>query len=221
MAEKTRPEELHDEYRKKVWEDTKSGSENFDKYLLTFSSGALGLSLSFIKDVVPLKEAIWIPWLIASWVAFLLCILVTLFSFRVSIRALEKMVPHLNEFYLEGKVDAFNKHLEDRWTKAVDWCAYGGIILFVLGLIFTMMFVGANIREAKQMSENDNRPKPIRVDRMDFGFKPVAMTPTNEKQMAQPAGKDSFDEGCKPPAMTPAQPPAPAPQPLQPQTPKK
>ena len=40
MAEKTRAEELHDEYRKKVWEDAKSGTENFDKYLLTFSSGA-------------------------------------------------------------------------------------------------------------------------------------------------------------------------------------
>ena len=32
---------LHDEYRKKVWEDSVSGSENFDKHLLAFSSGAL------------------------------------------------------------------------------------------------------------------------------------------------------------------------------------
>ena len=52
VAEKTRAEELHDEYRRKIWEDTKSGTENFDKYMLTFSSGALALSLGFIKDVV-------------------------------------------------------------------------------------------------------------------------------------------------------------------------
>ena len=58
MTAPNRAEKLHDEYRKKVWEDSKSGSENFDKYLITFSSGALALSLSFIKDIVPLRDAI-------------------------------------------------------------------------------------------------------------------------------------------------------------------
>ncbi len=124
MADKTRPEELHDEYRKKVWEDTKSGTENFDKYLLTFSSGALGLSLAFIKDVAPIGRAVWIPSLLASWVAFLLCILVTLVSFRISILALEGMVPYLDEFYLRNNAEAFDKHRESRLTKAVEWCAW-------------------------------------------------------------------------------------------------
>ena len=58
---KRRKLQLHDEYRRKVWEDSNSGSENFDKYLLTFSSGALALSLTFLKDVVPLKDALWRP----------------------------------------------------------------------------------------------------------------------------------------------------------------
>ncbi len=150
MTEPTRAEKLHDEYRRKIWEDTKSGTENFDKYMLTFSSGALGLSLAFIKDVVPIGKAVWIPSLISSWVAFVLCILVTLISFRISIRALEKMSPCLDAFYLEGKAEAFNKHLEDFWTKAVDWCAYLAIGFFILGLTFTMLFVGANILEAKR-----------------------------------------------------------------------
>lgn len=221
MAEKTRAEELHDEYRKKVWEDTKSGTENFDKYLLTFSSGALGLSLAFIKDVAPIGQAVWIPSLFASWVAFLLCILVTLVSFRISILALEAMVPHLNDFYLNSNAEAFDKHRENWLTKAVEWLAWAGIILFICGVFFTMMFVYANIREAKHMSE-DLKKKPIRVEAMDFGCKPPAMTPTNEvpKQMAQAAGTERFDEGCKPPVMTPARPPSPPPQP-QPPAPKK
>ncbi|MGO9404002.1 MAG: hypothetical protein ACLPVW_11095 [Terriglobales bacterium] len=222
MADKTRPEELHDEYRKKVWEDTKSGTENFDKYLLTFSSGALGLSLAFIKDVAPIGRAVWIPSLLASWVAFLLCILVTLVSFRISILALEGMVPYLDEFYLRNNAEAFDKHRESRLTKAVEWCAWAGIILFVCGVFFTMMFVYANIREAKLMSEKENPPKPIRVEAMDFGCKPVAMTPTNEKPMARPAGSDSIEKGAKPPAMTPVRPPVPTPQPSQPtHSPKK
>lgn len=221
-----RAEQLHDEHRRKVWEDLKSGTENFDKYLLTFSSGALGLSLAFIKDVVPIGQIVWIPSLFASWVAFLLCILVTLISFRISILAIEAMVPHLNEFYLNNKTEAFDKHRESWLTKAVEWCAWAGIILFVCGIFFTMMFVYANIREAKLMSEKENSKKTrIRIESMDFGCKPVAMTPTKEgaKQMAQPTGRDRVEKGAKPPAMTPVRPSTPSPQPAQPnpQPPKK
>jgi hypothetical protein len=60
MPELTRAEELYDQHRDKVWDDIKSGTESFDKNMLTFSSGALALSLAFIKDVVPLSKAIWI-----------------------------------------------------------------------------------------------------------------------------------------------------------------
>jgi len=200
-----RAEKLHDEYRKKVWEDSKSGSENFDKYLITFSSGALALSLSFIKDIVPLRDAIWIPSLIVSWIAFIACILVTLVSFRISIRALEKMSPVLDDFYLNGNVDAFNKHMEDPWTKAVDWCAWGGIILFVLGLFFTMMFVGANVLEAKRMDREENPKKDasVRIDRIDFGCKPPAMPPITQKAKPEAhAGKDKLEKGVKPSPMT-------------------
>jgi len=110
------------------------------------------------------------------------------------------MGPHLDAFYLEGKTDAFNKHLESPWTEAVDWCAYLAISFFVLGLAFTMMFVGANIREAKRMSNTEITEK---VFTSDFGkaVKPAAMTPV-------PCGGE--DRGAKPPAMTPVQ-PAPVP----------
>lgn len=242
MADKTRAEQLHDEHRRKVWEDLKSGSENFDKYLLTFSSGALGLSLAFIKDVAPIGQAVWIPSLIASWVAFVLCILVTLVSFRISIRALEKMVPFLNQFYLDGDVNAFNKHLEDTWTRAVDWCANLGIFFFVLGLVFTMMFVGTNIRRVKHMSEQEPTQKvvtgdlgkaikPVAMTPLNEGVKPVAMTPAPSRMQANdaispvamtPLASGHEDRGLKPTPMTPVQPAQPVSAPAQPaQSPKK
>lgn len=215
---------LHDEYRKKVWEDSTSGSENFDKYIITFSTGALALSLSFIKDVVPLKDAIWIPSLIVSWVAFILAALVTLISFRISIRAMEKMTPVLNDFYLNGNTDAFDKHMDDPWTKAVDWCAWGGIIFFVLGLIFTMMFVGANVLETKRMGkeETPKQGNPIRIDRIDFGCKPPAMTPVQPDTKPKVHAQDKVEKGVKPPRFTPVPaPPQPTPQPCPAEPPKK
>ena len=186
LAEKTRAEELHDEYRRKVWDDIRPGTENFDKYMLTFSSGALVLSLAFIKDVVPIKKAIWIPSLVSSWIAFVLCILVTLISFRISIRALEEMAPFLDAFYLEGKPEAFNKHHESRWTQAVDWCANLAIVFFILGLAFTMAFVGVNIREAKRMSDKETTEK-VFTGNFEEGLKPPAMTPVQPKQQQAPA----------------------------------
>ena len=73
MPEKTREVELFDEFKRKALEDEKSGTENFDKNLLTFSSGALGVSLAFIKDIVPLNKAVWVPCLYISWITFALC----------------------------------------------------------------------------------------------------------------------------------------------------
>lgn len=190
MAEKTRAEELHDEYRRKVWEDSASQSESFDRYLLTLSGGALGLSITFLKDVVPLHNAVCIPLLIISWLCFIFCILITLVSFRLSIHALERTVPYLNEFYLEGNAEAFNKHLESVWTKAVGWCAYAGIFFFVLGLFFTMLFVSANLLGGKAVSQ-ENVTKVVSSGDVGKGVKPPSMVP--------------LQEGVKPAPMTPVQ----------------
>jgi len=188
VAENRRPEELYDRHRDKVWEDIKSSTESFDKYMLTFSSGALALSLAFVKDVVPLGKAVWIASLIGSWIAFVLCILVTLMSFQCSVKALESTIPALNEYYLHGKEDAFNRHLQSFWSRAVGWCTLGQVVSFALGVIFTMMFVIANVRDDR-MSKPENAQKVVTGGSLKT-LKPAAMTP--------------LSEGFKPPQMTPA-----------------
>lgn len=213
MSEKTRAEELHDEYRKKTLEDIKSETENFDRYLLTLSSGALGLSLAFIKDIVPLGSAIRIPWLITSWIAFLLCIVATLFSFQASIRALENTIPYLEDYYLKGNPDAFNKHLKSFWVKAIDCCTYSAMIFFLAGLVFTMMFVGVNIRKVKSMSKEDATTKGSQVQDVGKAVKPAAMTPFlgGEKPAAMTPVNAADNLSLKPAAMTPITPQSSAP----------
>jgi hypothetical protein len=211
VAEKTRAEELHDEYLRRVWEGTTSQSASFDRHVLTLSGGALGLSVTFLKDVIPISSAVCLPLLFVSWVWFILCVLITLISFRASIKALEKAVPYVTKYYLEGDAEALNKHLESQWTKAVDWCAYAGIIFFVLGLIFTMMFVGVNLLGGRTVSQ-ENVNKVFSSGNVGKGAKPPAMTP--------------LQEGVKPAAMTPvqstpAQPAQAKPAPAPPQAQKK
>jgi hypothetical protein len=62
--------QFFNDHKRQVWSDMQAGSDEFDRGLLTLSSGALALSLAFIKDVVPLGRAIHLPVLFASWVSF-------------------------------------------------------------------------------------------------------------------------------------------------------
>jgi len=194
LTQDNRAESLYDRHRDKVWEDIKSGTENFDRNLLVLSSGALVLSVGLLRDVVPLTQAIWMPCLFLSWSAFALCILTTLASFQVSIRAQEASLPYLKEVYLEGKQEAFDKHLQSGWSRAVDWCTYVASTCFIVGLISTLLFVGTNVLEVRRMS---NEKRSFTSD----GLKPMAMTPL-EKAL-KPAGMTPVSEGLKPMGMTP------------------
>jgi hypothetical protein len=192
---------LYDQHRNKVWEDIKSGTENFDRNLLAFSSGALGLSLAFLKDVGPLAKPIWLPSLFVSWIAFALCILITMASFQISIRAQHQTLTYLKEYYLEGKPESFDKHLQSGWSKAVDWCTFGASLFFAAGVITTILFVGANIREARKVSEEKTTEFSITADSM----KPAAMTPLERalKPAAMTPVTAPVTEGLKPMGMTP------------------
>jgi hypothetical protein len=141
--EQKRRKELYDSLAAQARTDQQASSDAFDKSLLTFSSGALGLSLAFIKDVVPLDKAGWLPWLYLSWIAFASCIGVTIASFQLGIQAQKTHLDYLYEYYIECKDEFFNK--KNCWTKAVTSCAVAGATFFLAGLIGTMIFVLENI----------------------------------------------------------------------------
>ncbi len=136
--------ELFNEHRKQAWQDIQASTDQFDKSLLTLSSGALALSLAFIKDLVPFKAAVGVSWLYVSWMSFVVCIIVTLFSFQISVQALKLNLEHVRKYYIEKKDEYFAK--QNLWSKAVSWCSVLGGGFFLLGIICTMVFVFKNFR---------------------------------------------------------------------------
>jgi hypothetical protein len=130
------------QHRERVWEDRQASSDAFDKALLTFSSGALGLSLAFIKDIVPLERAVYLVFLFVSWACFSACIVVTVLSFRFSIAAMDKQLVFLEKYYLEGDELFLNR--KNVWSGLVTICAMIGAALFLAGLIATVIFVYSN-----------------------------------------------------------------------------
>lgn len=167
---------LYDEHRRQTWADIQSSTDSFDKSMLAISSAALGLSLTFIKDVVPLTDAEYLWALYTSWIAFGLCITLTVFSFQLSIGALNKNLVYLYEFYKEGKQDSFNKEgWCSRCLSAFTWLT---CVLFLAGLVCTLIFCVHNVSR-EHMKEAEGT-------RLTEGRKPVSMTPTADERGRPP-----------------------------------
>ena len=127
---------------KQVREDIQSSTDSFDTNMLTLSSGALGISLAFIKDIVPLGQAKWLPSLLISWVSFAVCILATVISFRVSKAALKKQEERIRKVFAERTQVVANQK-----ARLLHFCTEVTTYFFLGGLICTMLFVVINVRD--------------------------------------------------------------------------
>lgn len=139
------------EERKKLYARTRddllarnlSNSEKYDNAILTLSTGLLGLSLAFIKDIVPLAQSHYVFLLIMSWCAFGASIVSTLVSFALSQRGIERQLEYAGKYYLEELEEFLDKkNRPKQWT---DFVNYLSGILFIVGIITTILFVSLNI----------------------------------------------------------------------------
>jgi hypothetical protein len=177
--------DLYMEHLKQAWADTQSSSDQLDKSILTYSSAGLGVSIVFLKDIVPIADAVGLRLLYASWIAFGIAILATIVSFQVSIHAQELHLDHLRKYYLERK----GEYLNPRNTFAT-WLGYlrcVSSVSFILAIIGTICFAVWNISEVKQMSFQ----LKINGGRMPMGITPLNQTPA------------ILQKGRKPMSMTP------------------
>lgn len=120
-----------------------SNSETYDKSLLTLSSAFLGLSLTFIQQVVPLASAKCLGLLYASWGLFTLSIVLTIASFIYGQSVLAELVDGAKNYFLEGKKeeDARSKVLSGRVAVLN---TFNGVV-FITAVVSLTVFVGWNV----------------------------------------------------------------------------
>ena len=135
--------DLYEKHAVQSWTDQQASSDAFDNNLLTFSSAALGLSLAFIKDIVPSGAVEWLGTLYASWIGFALCIVVTILSFQVAVQAQKAHQEKLRRYYLEGQEDVLRS--KSVWEKAIPWLALSGAICFFMAIALTLTFAIHNM----------------------------------------------------------------------------
>lgn len=111
-------------------------SSQFDKQVLFIASGALGISLAFIKDIVKLDVASNKILLLLAWIFFGAVILISILSHYTSLKAINFKIENLYQ-----KEDNKSKHL-DFFTRFFNILM---IVFLAIGLILLFIFIGINI----------------------------------------------------------------------------
>ena len=145
--------------RDDAFETLNKDQAEYDKQLLALSSAFLGVSLAFIKDVVPLKDAVHLWEFDVALGCLLGCVCLVLLTFQYSIhshlqlaRYWEKKGKSLQA--ADDEKTKINNELEELrlrlsrkgiWIKRLNWVSG---VLFGLGVIFLVAFVLVNMHRA-------------------------------------------------------------------------
>lgn len=136
-------QKLHDSLRDDLFKRQLSNSENLDRAILMLSSAGLGLSLVFVKDLVPSVEANCMYLLYFSWILFGSAILSTLVSFFVSQQGIKKQLEMNRQYYLEKKEEVINQ--KNLWAVATERLSYVSVLTYICAAFFLVLFIALNL----------------------------------------------------------------------------
>lgn len=149
----------------------KASEEKYDAILTTLGSGFLALSVTFIKDVVPLETAEWLWLLYLSWFAFGLTIILTVTSLGAGYSAVQWHLRHLRpDEYPNPDVLRRNP-----WSHAIRCMNVSSGAAFILGVVLTVTFVVSNITywrsnmEKRILTQSDVMQKGLTIPHMQTG----------------------------------------------------
>ena len=108
----------------------------FDKNVLLISTGALGLSITFIKDIVCMKCAIYICALHWSWILLIATMFISLLSHFFSTRSMNYEIENLHQ-----PDDKKN----NKASITVDVMNISMIITLIVGISLLVFFIVKNI----------------------------------------------------------------------------
>jgi hypothetical protein len=200
-------EKKYAEFRAEVYKRELSNAENFDKAILTYASGALAVSLAFLKDFVPIHKAAAVWLLYGSWAMFVCCIVSTVASYLFSQAGIKRQLGHARRYYVDGDKAALNApNTPARITEGLN-VASGA--LFCCAIITTTVFIAINAKAASLPGKN--------AEAHDCAADPVAMHVTCATSSSPPipavSDRQRVEKGMPAPPITPAPNPPPPPPP--------
>lgn len=191
VTNRTSNEEMFRTQQAELFKRELSNSENYDKAILAYASGGLGISLAFIKDVVPLSSASWLLLLELSWFCWVLAIVVVLISFQTSQLGIRRHLEMVKKYYIDDDDSALDE--KNFPAKLTDIANVTSGVLFLCGVMLTTTFVGINLREGNMTKQSDGRQE--RGMGMDG-----ALLPKVQQKVAVPVQKPAPKPAPAPPS---------------------
>lgn len=131
------------DYRKCLNKERITLSNSFDRYLLTFSTGSLYLSIVLTNTIG--KNFFHMEIMGAGWLSLLLCMIATLLSIKFSEKSFEKQI-HITDKIIENvDKNKCSKNIKNCWNTCIDFTNWSSIALFILGVILLSIFYFLNI----------------------------------------------------------------------------
>ncbi|MBU9344511.1 hypothetical protein KTE11_07225 [Burkholderia multivorans] len=179
-----------------------SNAENLDKSVLTYSGAGLALSLGFLKDFIPIREARFAWALYGSWIAFTVAMVLVIVSYVVSQMVINFQLDRAHRYYDEHEEDALDECTKiDLVAQHLNGWIYAAA--FAVGLSLTILFVSVNLSGANMANKSEKNgnwafaqdgaigTKMQRVEKGVTGGKLQPVAPAAPKQpAAQPQTAD-------------------------------
>jgi hypothetical protein len=140
MGKSKKEEQERIEYRKSILVEKGKSDDDFEKYITFIASGSLGLTLTFIDKISPLKQSIGIWIIIVGWFFLASTLFINLLSHYLSSKHNEKTVQDIDN---EIKYDNLIVNIDDR-NKIISSLNLSSIILLGLGILFILIFTALN-----------------------------------------------------------------------------
>lgn len=154
--EQQRANEMFDTLRDELLKRELSNTESYDRAILTLSAASLGISLTAIRFVVPLESADYI-WMVKSgWMLLLISIIISLYAYFMSNRAIAAQVKNAEDYYIHGVEEAFNRHNKYISLNSLLNKLTGVTFSIAIALIVLFVTLNINHQETQDMSKKSD-----------------------------------------------------------------
>ena len=135
-----RNKRLYEQEREDLWRRELSASENLDKTIIFTSLPMLGISLVFLKNIVPSDKIAYVWVLPVSWVLFVFAIMCAIFSYWTCMWAADKLDPQIRNYYLKGAPKPYSQY--DKATRVLNGIS---TVCYLVAIISTVALVCFNL----------------------------------------------------------------------------
>lgn len=143
---------LKEEYKKDLLEDLRYSVSKFDTQVLTIASGAIAISLTFIKDIVPIKYAVS-EWLfLLALLCFIICLTLGFISHYLSIKKIAETIDKVDE-------NRINEITSEKWIPKINLSM---VIILPVGILLLTSYSLINMQHYKEVSSKPK--KTITID---------------------------------------------------------